>query len=92
MPHGSLSPPALPRFRTCFYINSFLIVSVSQIERWATIFPAYLDKKKTIAEGRRIPKEKAVENPNYVEVAEVLKAKGFQVRCVIVGNLASLVR
>ena len=50
-----------------------------QIERWSTIFPAYLNKKKTVAEGRRIPKEKAVENPNITEIAEVMKAKGFQV-------------
>ena len=32
-----------------------------------------------MAEGRRIPKEKAVENPNVTEIAEVMKAKGFQV-------------
>jgi len=51
----------------------------SDIERWSTIFPAYLNKKKTVAEGRRIPKEKAVENPNITEIAEVMKAKGFQV-------------
>ena len=61
-----------------------LMISVRpsyQVERWNTIFPAYLNKKKTVAEGRRIPKDKAVENPNFSEIAEVMKAKGFQVAC-----------
>ena len=43
-----------------------------------------------MAEGRKIPKEKAVENPNYVEIVEVLKAKGFQVSHCIIDVVLSL--
>lgn len=74
MPAGGAPPGQGPQI-SCFDPSK----KHSEIERWATIFPAYLDKKKTVAEGRKIPKEKAVENPNYVEIVEVLKAKGFQV-------------
>ena len=37
-----------------------------------------MNKLKSISEGRRIPKEKAVENPNYQEIKMVLDESGFQ--------------
>jgi signal recognition particle subunit SRP19 len=41
---------------------------------WIICYPIYLDAKKTIAEGRRVPKEKAVENPTFDEVQMCLQA------------------
>ncbi len=41
---------------------------------WVICYPIYLDAKKTIAEGRRVPKEKAVENPTFDEVQMCLQA------------------
>uniref|UniRef100_A0A2K6FN05 Signal recognition particle 19 kDa protein n=1 Tax=Propithecus coquereli TaxID=379532 RepID=A0A2K6FN05_PROCO len=38
------------------------------------IYPAYLNNKKTIAEGRRIPISKAVENPTATEIQDVCKS------------------
>uniref|UniRef100_A0A0E9S6I6 Signal recognition particle 19 kDa protein n=1 Tax=Anguilla anguilla TaxID=7936 RepID=A0A0E9S6I6_ANGAN len=43
------------------------------------IYPAYANSKKTIAEGRRIPSEKGVENPTCAEIRDVLSAAGLSV-------------
>ncbi|CAH0395095.1 unnamed protein product [Bemisia tabaci] len=51
----------------------------SDKERWIRIYPAYLNRKKTLAEGRRVPKEKAVDNPTHQEIRDVLTAAGFRV-------------
>ncbi|XP_050034780.2 signal recognition particle 19 kDa protein [Dermacentor andersoni] len=51
----------------------------SDRERWVCIYPAYINSKKTIAEGRRLPKSKCVENPTYQEIRDVLDATGFKV-------------
>ncbi|KAK9512665.1 hypothetical protein O3M35_001039 [Rhynocoris fuscipes] len=51
----------------------------SDRERWICIYPAYVNSKKTIAEGRRVPKDKAVENPTYQEIRDVLSAAGMKV-------------
>ncbi|XP_040436209.1 signal recognition particle 19 kDa protein [Falco naumanni] len=48
-------------------------------ERYICIYPAYLNNKKTIAEGRRIPIDKAVENPTSTEIQDVCAAVGFNV-------------
>jgi len=48
-------------------------------ERWICIYPAYLNSKKSRAEGRRIPIDKAIENPNYSEIRDVIAAAGFVV-------------
>merc|ERR1719264_137998 len=37
-----------------------------------------MNKLKSISEGRRIAKGKAVENPNYQEIKMVLDESGFQ--------------
>jgi len=37
------------------------------------VYPVFLNAKKTTAEGRRIAKSKAVENPTLNELAEVCK-------------------
>ena len=49
----------------------------SDPERFICIYPAYLNKLKSISQGRRIAKEKAVENPNYQEIKMVLDEAGY---------------
>lgn len=46
--------------------------------RWICIYPAYINSKKTRAQGRLIPKEKAVENPTHQEIRDVLVAQGLK--------------
>ncbi|XP_051524532.1 signal recognition particle 19 kDa protein [Myxocyprinus asiaticus] len=48
-------------------------------ERFLCIYPAYINSKKTLAEGRRIPVEKGVENPSCAEIRDVLTAAGLNV-------------
>lgn len=54
----------------------------SQIENLAKaniLYPAYINKSKTVANGRRIPKQFAVVDPKPKEVVDALFAlKGFQ--------------
>lgn len=51
----------------------------TDIERWICIYPAYLNSKKTLQEGRKIPKSKSVENPAYLEIRDVLQASNFKI-------------
>ncbi|KAH3796788.1 signal recognition particle 19 kDa protein-like [Dreissena polymorpha] len=46
-------------------------------ERWVCIYPAYINSKKTVKEGRRIPKEKCVDNPLYTEIRDVCLSAGL---------------
>ncbi|KAE8635621.1 hypothetical protein XENTR_v10002686 [Xenopus tropicalis] len=48
--------------------------SHASVDRFICIYPAYLNSKKTIAEGRRIPIEKAVQNPTCSEIADICRA------------------
>ncbi|XP_059193179.1 signal recognition particle 19 kDa protein [Centropristis striata] len=48
-------------------------------DRFICIYPIYINSKKTLAEGRRIPSEKAVENPSCAEIRDVLMAAGMNV-------------
>ncbi|CRL06795.1 CLUMA_CG019427, isoform A [Clunio marinus] len=43
-------------------------------ERFICIYPAYLDAKKSVQEGRKVPKEYCIENPTYQEIKDVLTA------------------
>ncbi|KAK9758573.1 SRP19 protein [Popillia japonica] len=62
----------------------------SDPERWICIYPAYINSKKTLAQayinskktlaqGRRLQKEKCVENPTHQEIRDVLAAAGLKV-------------
>lgn len=42
------------------------------------IWPAYLDASKSRGEGRRLPKDVAVDNPNAAEVANAAKQVGYE--------------
>lgn len=67
------------RERHIKYINTKIsICNYSFYYRWICIYPAYINSKKTLAQGRRIPKDKCVENPTYQEMRDVLAAAGKQ--------------
>eukprot|EP00090_Calanus_glacialis_P012286 TRINITY_DN2077_c0_g1_i1.p1 TRINITY_DN2077_c0_g1~~TRINITY_DN2077_c0_g1_i1.p1 ORF type:complete len:173 (-),score=62.51 TRINITY_DN2077_c0_g1_i1:120-638(-) len=50
----------------------------SDPERFICIYPAYLNSKKSVSEGRRLPMTKAVENPAYQEIKMVLDDAGYE--------------
>merc|ERR1711992_226847 len=50
----------------------------SEPERWICIYPAYFNSNKTRQEGRLLPKEKCVPNPNHMEIRDVLMTAGYQ--------------
>ncbi|KAL3884931.1 hypothetical protein ACJMK2_025030 [Sinanodonta woodiana] len=51
----------------------------SDRERWICIYPAYINSKRTVKQGRRIPKDKAVENPTYTEMKDICLSAGLQI-------------
>jgi signal recognition particle subunit SEC65 len=58
------------------------LVDPSTFKRWKIIYPAYINSKKTIAEGRKISAEKGVEAPTVVEIVDVA-SKHFGFECVV---------
>ncbi|CAD7696673.1 unnamed protein product [Ostreobium quekettii] len=42
-------------------------------DRRITVYPAYIDCKKKLDEGRRVPKDKGCENPTAQEIHDVCK-------------------
>jgi signal recognition particle subunit SRP19 len=47
--------------------------------RWVCVYPAYLNSKRTLAQGRKLPAKLAVENPTIGEIRDVLVNAGLQV-------------
>eukprot|EP00038_Savillea_parva_P017521 m.20583 g.20583 ORF g.20583 m.20583 type:complete len:165 (+) comp3807_c0_seq1:113-607(+) len=45
--------------------------------RWTCVYPAYIDANKSLAQGRRISKEEAVEVPHPAFMDEVLSNAGI---------------
>ena len=43
----------------------------SDRERWVCIYPVYLNSKRSVTEGRKIPKELSIENPSIDEIRDV---------------------
>lgn len=54
-------------------------MGICYFDRWICVYPAYIDSHKTRAEGRRIPKNKAVERPTVKEICDILLAAQFKV-------------
>ncbi|KAG5679004.1 hypothetical protein PVAND_008613 [Polypedilum vanderplanki] len=50
----------------------------SDRERFICIYPAYIDAKKTVKEGRKIPKSLCIENPSYQEIKDVLSVTNLK--------------
>lgn len=44
------------------------------------VYPSYIDSNFTLADGRRLPKEKCVENPTSKELADAATRLGFKTR------------
>ena len=61
----------------------FLSVNVCSC-RFVCVYPAYLNARKTIVDGRRIPKSKAVDNPTSVEIRDVCTSQGLN--CYLEGS------
>jgi signal recognition particle subunit SRP19 len=49
----------------------------AEMKRWASIYPVYFDAGRSRAEGRRVGKELAVENPLAREIAEATLSLGL---------------
>lgn len=49
---------------------------------WQRLYLAYFDKSKTRGQGRRVPKDLAVERPRLEEVVEAVKRLGLEARVV----------
>ena len=43
---------------------------LSDPKRWKVVYPAYLNSKRTVADGRRVPQRLAVERPSVLDIAE----------------------
>lgn len=52
-----------------------------QVEKPNMLYPAYINKCRTVARGRRIPLQVAVENPKPQEIADALR--GFKIEAGI---------
>ncbi|KAF2357672.1 Signal recognition particle SRP19 subunit [Trinorchestia longiramus] len=48
-------------------------------KEWVCVYPIYINKDKTLAEGRRIKKSEAVRHPVLPELMEVMQPTGLQV-------------
>uniref|UniRef100_A0A2K5DVZ7 Signal recognition particle 19 kDa protein n=1 Tax=Aotus nancymaae TaxID=37293 RepID=A0A2K5DVZ7_AOTNA len=53
--------------------------SLANQDRFICIYPAYLNNKKTITEGRRSPISKAIVNSTATEIQDVCSAVGLNV-------------
>ncbi|CAF1079481.1 unnamed protein product [Rotaria magnacalcarata] len=47
--------------------------------RFVCIYPAYINAKKTRAQGRRVGKAKAIDNPSVNEIRDILENAGLKV-------------
>lgn len=49
--------------------------------RWVCVYPVYLDRQRSIEEGRKVAKETAIENPTAREMA--FACQKLKLHCVI---------
>jgi signal recognition particle subunit SRP19 len=47
--------------------------------RFVCIYPAYINAKKTRAQGRRVGKSKAIDNPTVNEIRDILENAGLKI-------------
>ncbi|XP_055332998.1 signal recognition particle 19 kDa protein-like [Paramacrobiotus metropolitanus] len=52
--------------------------SVLALKKWRSIYPVYINSRKTTAEGRRIRKDKCVDNPTCQEIKDILDNIGLR--------------
>lgn len=56
-----------------------LVIILNFPLRWICIYPAYINSKKSRQEGRRLAKERCVENPTCAEIRDVLSVTNLRV-------------
>lgn len=49
-----------------------------ETKQWCVVYPHYIDVKRTIKQGRRIPKSLAIENPDAKDIAEACTVLGLR--------------
>ncbi|XP_062523305.1 signal recognition particle 19 kDa protein-like [Corticium candelabrum] len=57
--------------------DMYLPSDPSDPKRWICIYPSYLNSRRSIPEGRKIPKDKAVDNPTCAEIRDVCISLGL---------------
>lgn len=53
------------------------MATTEETKKWLVIYPAYIDSTKTVAQGRCIPKNIAVEKPTLAEITSSLRKLGL---------------
>lgn len=76
---GSGAPPA-PTFASGVARNE---VS-EEMKSWKVLYPCYFDKRRSLAEGRRVPMDLAVNDPLAITLAEACESLGYQVSVELV--------
>jgi signal recognition particle subunit SRP19 len=51
---------------------------MTEKKKWFVIWPAYLDKKKTRRQGRRLPLQEAIAKPTTKKISEALQSLGIE--------------
>src|SRR6056300_552932 len=64
-----LPPPPDRSYKVYWPIQETFSMDTSSFQ---VIYPSYLDSTKTIKQGRRLPKEKAIETPTVSDVSQAL--------------------
>ncbi|VDN01810.1 unnamed protein product [Thelazia callipaeda] len=52
----------------------------SDESRWISIYPLYMNSRKTLAQGRRLSKKKAVDSPTSQEIFDILTNVGMKAK------------
>lgn len=58
-------------------------------KKWNILYPLYINSKKSLTEGRRIPKADGVENPSAVNLYEAIKSLGFECDFEVFNHLST---
>ena len=53
-------------------------VTPQDVKRWKVVYPVYLNKARTCAEGRRVTVDIAIENPNPLQIAAACVQLGYK--------------
>lgn len=48
-------------------------------KKWVGVYPIYFNKKKTVAEGRRVALDKAIDMPSCKDIADACVVLGLPV-------------
>ncbi|VDN56697.1 unnamed protein product [Dracunculus medinensis] len=60
--------------------NFYKSKPASDESKWICLYPLYINSRKTIAQGRRVSKAKAVDSPTSQEIYDILANAGLNVK------------